>query len=340
VLATLTFLTPSGALLALAVVLPFGAFTVSAVRRARGRALLGLVPPPPGREVVLAALAAVPLLLGLAAAGPALRTHVGGRVRTDAEAIFVFDVSRSMSASAGPRSRTRFAQAETAALELRDAIPEVPSGVASLSNELLPHLFPTADKAAFATTIEEAIGIDKPAPLGAQVLATSFVPLAYLANQGFFKRSTTHRIAVLLTDGESAPFYTASVGQALHSSPGIAPGPGNVQLRPEPPVSLLVVRLGSADDRIYDAAGKIEAAYRPQPTAASVVESLAASAGGSVFTSRHLASAAAALRKQMATGRTSRLGTSTELTSLAPYAALAALIPLLFILWGRNFAKL
>src|SRR5207244_13489794 len=131
-----------------------------------------------------AALAAVPRLLALAAAGPALRIHDGGRIRTDAEAIFVFDVSRSMSASAGPHSPTRFAQAETAALELRDAIPEVRSGVASLSNELLPHLFPTADKAAFATTIAQAIGIDKPRPLGSQVLATSFVPLAYLANQG------------------------------------------------------------------------------------------------------------------------------------------------------------
>src|SRR5207249_10399202 len=123
-LATLTFVTPSGALLALAVVLPLGAFTVSALRSTRARVLLGLAPPPPGREGVLAALAAVPLLLALAAAGPALRTHDGGRIRTDAEAIFVFDVSRSMSASAGPHSATRFAQAETAALELRDAIPE------------------------------------------------------------------------------------------------------------------------------------------------------------------------------------------------------------------------
>ena len=62
-LATLTFVTPSGALLALAVVLPLGAFTVSALRSTRARVLLGLAPPPPGREGVLAALAAVPAVV-------------------------------------------------------------------------------------------------------------------------------------------------------------------------------------------------------------------------------------------------------------------------------------
>jgi len=46
------------------------------------------------------------------------------------------------------------------------------------------------------------------------------------------------------------------------------------------------------------------------------------------------------IRKKLGTGRTSAHGTRTRTTTLAPYFALAALIPLGFILWQRNFDRL
>src|SRR5262245_41385031 len=137
-LAALVFLTPLGAVVALAVGLPLAAFAIGAARRARIRELLRLEQPPPGGKLALLALISIPLLLALAAAGPALRNDVGRRVRASTEAFFVLDVSRSMAASSDAHSPSRLARAKQAALRLRDSIPDVRAGVASLTNQLLP----------------------------------------------------------------------------------------------------------------------------------------------------------------------------------------------------------
>jgi hypothetical protein len=335
-LAALVFLTPLGGVLALAVGLPLVAFAIGAARRARIRELLRLEPPPPGRELVLVALAAIPLLLALAAAGPALRTDVGRRVRASTEAFFVLDVSRSMAASADAHSPTRLVQAQKAALRLRDSISDVNTGVASLTNQLLPHLFPTPDESAFAATVE-SIGVGNPAPQGTAILQTSFIPLSAFAGQGYFRRLTKHRLVVLLTDGESGPFFAASIGEALR--PTTPPQPSQRALL-EAPVSLVIVRFGSSSDRVYDANGTVEAAYQPDKRAPTVVDGLAEAAGGRAFDSGQLADAGATLRKQVGSAHASLHGTRTKTTTLAPYAALAALIPLAFILRRRNFTKL
>jgi hypothetical protein len=141
VLGALVFLSPRGALVVVAVAMPVAAAMIRARRRARTRAVLGLNPPR-GRDIAeLASLIAVPLLLAFAAAGPAIRSPAGRGVLNNAEAIFVFDTSRSMGAAAGAHAPTRLDQAKTAARELREAIPDVPSGVASLTTQLLPELF-------------------------------------------------------------------------------------------------------------------------------------------------------------------------------------------------------
>jgi hypothetical protein len=336
-LAALTFLTPSGGLLALVAGLPVAALAIAASQRARVRTLLGLAPPPPGRVTALVALVAVPLLLAIAAAGPALRTDAGRHIRLRTEAYFVLDVSRSMAASASADSPTRFAQAQAAAIRLRGGVPEVKAGVASLTTQLLPHLFPTPDETAFATTIDQAVGIAKPPPQGTSVSQTSFSPLVAFANQGFFRRATRHRLVVLLTDGESAPFLAASIGEVLR--PTVPPTPAQRALT-EPPISLLIVRFGSARDRIYDAEGGVEAAYHPDVRAPAIVEGLAEAARGRAFDSRKLAAVETEIRKKLGTGRRSAHGTRTRTTTLAPYFALAALIPLGFIFWQRNFDKL
>jgi hypothetical protein len=335
-LAELVFLTPRGWLLALAVGLPLAAFAIGKARRAQIRELLGLEPPPLGRPIALVALAAIPLLLALAAMGPALRTDVGRRVRSSTEAFVVLDVSRSMDASAGAHSPTRLIQARKAALRLRDSIPDVPTGVASLTNQLLPHLFPTSDVSAFAASVE-SIGVGKPPPQGTAILQTSFIPLSAFAGQGYFRRLTKHRLVVLLTDGESGPFSAGSIGEALRPT---TPPPPSQRALLEAPVSLLIVRFGDSTDRVYDAKGTVDAAYQPDVRAPTVVEDLAQAARGRAFDSGQLADVEATLRKQVGSTNASLHGTRTKTTPLAPYVAFAALIPLAFLFRQRNFAKL
>jgi len=83
-LGALTFLSPSGGLVALAVVVPIAALLVAERRVSRARAVLRLAAPGgEGWRAMVVALAAIPLLLGLAASQPAVRTHHGTRLCTD-----------------------------------------------------------------------------------------------------------------------------------------------------------------------------------------------------------------------------------------------------------------
>ena len=342
VLADISLATPFGALLALGVVPVIVASLISARRNARGRTLLQLPPPTSGQRVTLVAVAAVPLLLGAAAAGPVLRTHVGRRVRTDAQAIFVFDTSRSMAASAAFGAPTRFSQAQAAAINLRQAIPEVPSGVASFTTILIPHLFPTPNEAVFNSTVEEAIGVEKPPPPFFQfgVSGTSFGPLATLRNQGFFDPATKRRFAVVLTDGESGPFDPNALSQALTVAQQVATLPG----RPIPavvaPVSLLVVRVGTGADRIYHGPGKIEAAYRPNVRAAEDAAALASATHGHAYDIAQLAAAGVGLKQLVGSGRSSLQGVKTKTMALAPYLVLLALLPLGVVVRRRNLTAI
>jgi hypothetical protein len=339
----ITFVTPMGGLVALTVLPPVFAFAKVAARNARGAALLRLPPQKSGRRGVLAAVAVVPLLLGLAAAGPAWRKHVGHRIRTDAQAVFVFDTSRSMAASASFNDQTRFAEAQAAAIKLRhEVIPEIPSGVATFTTQLIPHLFPTPNEAAFNTTVLQAIGIEKPPPpfFKFGLSGTSFAPLAGLRNQGYFNPATKHRFAVVLTDGESGPFDPTALKQALSQPPLVATFPGRPIAKAEAPVSLLVVRVGAPTDHIYDSLHRIEVAYRPELRAADNAESVARAGRGHAFAVADLKAASAALKRMTGSGHSTLQGINTKTIALAPYVVLVALAPLGLILRRRNLASL
>ena len=239
-LASLTFLTPFGGIVAVAVVAPLAAYLFAAAHNARGRAVLGLTVAAPTRRWELFAIVLVPLLLGAAAAGPALRSHVGRRIRTDAQAIFIFDTSRSMAASAGRHAPTRFAQAQAAAITLRaEAIPEIPAGVSSLTTEMLPHLFPTADEEAFNSVVKNALGVEKPPPpfLLYGVRGTSFGALALLRTQGYFDPTTkekrefdvprSHWATILSAMKPNHPDHQPADWIVLGDLPGSVPPPRN-----------------------------------------------------------------------------------------------------------------
>ena len=341
-LASLTFLTPLGGLLALAAVLPLAGWAFSAVKAARGRAVLQLGPPKHDGRVVLAALAAVPLLLGLAASEPALRSHAERHIRTDAQAIFVFDTSRSMAASASAGAPTRFARAQAAAIQLRnDAIPDVPSGVATLTTQLLPHLFPTADAAVFDSTVKNAVGIEKPPPpaLALGLTGTAFSALAPIRDQGYFDPLIKKRLVILLTDGESGPYEPGALANILVQRGATAGSSFGDSGASEAPVSLLIVRIGSSSERIYHSRRAASmAAYRPDRRAPEIVSTLASLAHGQAVESTQLSAATRALRAALGSGKTVTQGVRTRTLILAPYVVPTCLqlARLAAIIWKRN----
>jgi hypothetical protein len=316
----LAFSSPWAGLLAIAAVVPLGVLAISELRTRRLRAALGL-PQPLWRSLAgpVAAVCAVPLLLGLAAAQPVLTRTETRFVRTDAAAFFVFDTSRSMLASSSQSGPTRFDRAQSAAFRLRAGISEVPAGIASLTDRLLPHLFPSASSAAFSATLERAVGVEHPPPERVHQRATSLFPLTALAVQNYFADSTKRRVAIVLTDGESSPFDDSEVVRDLRGA----------KIKP------VFVRFWGDDERVYGRGGKPES-YRPDAARSAELDQLANGLGGRVFSEHDLRAAASSVHEALGDGPRVARGRNEHSLELAPYAAFAALFPLVFLLWSRN----
>jgi hypothetical protein len=320
-LASLTFLTPGAALVAVVAVVPLAAFLIAASRVAHVRRALGL----PGRQRLLhrgaaAAAAAVVLILALAAAQPALTRGPKQRVRSDAQLLFIVDVSQSMAASSGAKNPTRLDRAKDEAERLRTALSEFPSGVATLTDRVLPDLLPVPDPIAFEATLERSVAIEEPPPFETAVRATDFGALADVPDAGYFDPSARHRVVVLLTDGETRPYDSAAVSKAF----GAAPRAG-----------LIAVRFWRSDEGIYRTPTRADPNYRPDPTSAEQLAGLAAVTGGQVFQEGELAPAAAAIRDELGSGPTREVSRVQRVDPLAPYVALAALLPLAFLFTPR-----
>ena len=254
-------------------------------------------------------------MLALAAAQPALSRTSKQRIRTDAAALFVIDTSQSMAAAPGPRRSTRLDRAALLAERLRAAIPDVPAGVATLTDRVLPDLLPVADAAAFDTTLQRAVGIERPPPRAVSVRATSFAALGAVPHGGYFDPSAHRRIVVLLTDGETSIFDAAPVGRAFANSR----------------TSLVGIRVWGENEAIYSAAGRRDPNYRPDPSGREQLALLASATGGRAFEERDAAAAVAAVKAALGRGPTKTVGRTRSTRPLAPYVALVALLPLAFV---------
>jgi hypothetical protein len=319
----LTFLTPFALLLAAAAVVPLTAFAFTMLRARRARSALRLPPPPRRSAVALAlSLAAVPALIAVAAAQPVVEKTRTTHRRGDVEAWVVVDTSRSMLAAERRGAPTRFERAVDAALALRPAIREVPVGIASLTNRLLPHLFPTTDGGTYATTFERSIGIERPPPdrsRAAQI--TTFTPLAALATQNYFSGSARRRIAVVLTDGETDRLPPAGIARALA-------GPPRIQV--------LFVHIAGPGERVFGRGGLPEANYRFDPASGRKLRTLAELIGGESFEEDQLDAVRSALVSRVGEGPTVAEARQRSSLALAPYAVLACALPLAFVLRRRN----
>jgi hypothetical protein len=318
---TLTFLSPLAGLVGLLALLGIAALVRSERRSRRLCAVLGLRPRSRLAPVVRAlAIAAAGALLGIAAAQPVVAEPRLKQGRTDAGALFVFDISRSMLARSSLSSPSRFDRARKLAVELRAQIPEVPAGVASLTDRVLPLLFPTPDESAFDATVTRALGIERPPPdRSGHGRATSLAALGNLGRLNFFAPNALKRVAVVLTDGESLPVNVPLLRDRLDQG-GIKP---------------VFIRVWAADERVFDARGR-PAAYRPDPASGGALSELATAVFGRAVGEGKPGRALDAIRSAVGEGPTGPAGRELHTEALAPYAVLAAGLPLLFLLWRRN----
>jgi VWA domain-containing protein len=318
----LGFASPLGALIALAALLPLVAF-VAVRSRARGVRRALRLPEPTGRSrhVPLLGLGAAAVLLGLAATQPVLQRNESRLVRSDAEAWVVLDTTRSMLAQRNPDSPTRLERAKAAAQEVRDTLPNVPVGIASLTDRVLPHLFPSPDEEVFRATLERSLGIERPPPRsGLLAQVTRIDSVGAFSTLNFFRPEARRRVIVVLTDGESLPFSATRTARRLS--------------RP-PPIGTVLVHVWDSSERVYTR-GVPEPQYRPDSTSRSALDELARATGGRVYTEDEAGSAAAKARQLIGRGPTVDQGERRVRYALSAYLAAAAFLPFGLLLWRRD----
>jgi von Willebrand factor type A domain len=312
----MTFLTPLAALVGLAAGLPLAAALLGRVRVDVVRRTLGLEAASVRAGLLRPALGAAGIvLLGLAAAQPVLEHRSSQRVRKDVQALFVLDTSRSMAASATATSPTRLDRAIGAAVRLRSSIPEVPSGVATLTDRVLPDLLPVAGTDSFDAVVRRAVAIESPPPQDSSVRATAYDKLAQIASGNYFDPKASRKIVVLLTDGESNAIDAGQIARDLPTAKGYR---------------FVSVRFWSGRESVFDAKGKPEADYRPDPSGGALLAGLAAATGGKAFSESRLGGASSTLVRDAGSGPTTvAAGETQSRFALAPFLAAAAILLLL-----------
>jgi hypothetical protein len=319
---SLTLLSPLGALLVLVAVVPLAAVAVGKQRIAQACRVLRLDPDSgAARRRAFAAVLAT-ALVAAAAAQPAIRTERSEGARTDAEAMVVVDITRSMRAAPAPGRATRFERAQRIAVEIRDALPQVPTGVASLTDRVLPHLFPTPDRDVFAETVERALEPERPAPSEPAIQATDLGALGAVPEANLFDPSARRRLLVVVTDGESRTFDATNVARALRDAR----------------IQLVLVRVGDTGERVFTR-GRAEHNYTPDPLAGETLDALARAAGGTSVGEDDVATAARAARDDLGSGPTAARGRGERLIPLGPFLALLALVPLAFLVGVRHLPR-
>jgi len=317
----LSFLTPVASLFALLAVVPLAVF-VGRRRRARQiRTALRLEGVGGRSWIVLAAcLAAVPVLVGVAAAQPVVTSARTVPQRSDAEVFVVLDTSRSMLASKASGEPTRYERARAEAIDLQRELGDVPVGLASFTDRELPHVFPTVDERVFRETATESMGIERPPPstsFGTNV--TSLDALGVVPTLNFFRPGVQRRALVVFTDGESQPIRSTLASD----------------FSKKPRVDVTFVHVGDANEHIFTS-GVSEAAYTPDPTSSSTLTAAASATRGRVVDEGDVGKVAGDIRKALGTGPTANRRIEGSRRALMPLVALLAVFPLGVVLLRRN----
>ncbi|MQA74853.1 MAG: VWA domain-containing protein [Solirubrobacterales bacterium] len=316
---SIQLLTPEGAVLGVLAALPLAALAAGARRGQRARGVLGLPGPGPRAAGPIVAVLGCAALLALAATQPIVTEREDLRTRADAEAIVAIDTSRSMLAAAAPHAETRFERARGGAARLAEALPDVPLGLASMTDRVLPHAFPTPRHDTFLATLERVLAVERPPPGASEVQATSLGALADVATGEFFSPGVERRLLFVLTDGESRRFGAAGLERALADAD----------------IETILVHVWEPEEHIFNRHGRPELSYVPDASSGQLVAALGSSLGAA-FGEQDLDSAVRSARDYLGSGPTENVGVEVGAVHLAPAAVLVALLPLGFLLWSRN----
>jgi hypothetical protein len=317
-----SFLTPLDAFFVLAGALPVAALVASRRRAAELRRLLGVVTSRPHATVPAAvALAVMTALVAVAAAQPVVIRNRLVSERADAQAFILFDTSRSMSARAAPGQPDRLARAKGLAIRLQRALPDVPVGVASMTDRSLPNLLPTTDATLFTRTVRQAVAIDEPPPTQVYAnRATTFAALVPLTESHFYSTGVQRRLLVVLTDGESSqvsPLLTLTLRRR---------------------VPTVFVHVWEPGERIFGKHGRPDPKYVSDPGSAGELDRFAARTGGDRAFEEHDVGSIVRAARDLVGHATARTHVSAYARiPLAPWLVLGGALPLAFLLWRRNF---
>jgi von Willebrand factor type A domain len=314
-----SFLTPLGALFALAAAVPLAALLVVERRSEQIRAALRLRAL--GRRAlapIVIALVLLPMLVAVAAAQPVVVHRQIVHERGDAQAIFVIDTSLSMSAQPTPGQPMRIQRAKRLARRLEKALGDVPVGLATMTDRVLPDLMPTTDTALFGKTLVESVGIDEPPPSQpyGQDRATNLQALVPITQAHFFSPGVTHRLLVVFTDGEASPDLQLFGFEIGHS------------LRP------VFVHVWQPDDHIYHHR-RLDTRYTPDPTSAELLARAAKLSDGTVVDEDDYGALLATARNVVGSGPDTGQINAYARIALAPWFALAGILPLGFLFYRR-----
>lgn len=302
-------------------ILPLIAFVRMERRSEHVRSLLRLAAPGGSPRLTVLALVALAVLVGIAAAQPVIERFDSRPERVDAQAFFAFDTSRSMLASSGAGKPTRWDRASAAGREMRDALGDVPVGIASMTDRVLPHLFPTTNRGSFDAVLKNSIGVDKPASeLADNALATDLAATRFFAVGNYF-RGASHRLLVIFTDAETKRFEVARLTGAFVDSG----------------VKTILMRFWAPGERVYGPDG-VEQAYRPDESSAAYAQIYARAVHGQTFDENQLPAAIQAARAEFGKGSSTVSVKTVDIQPLGPFVLLLALVPLSFLLVRRNLA--
>ena len=159
-----------------------------------------------------------------------------------------------------------------------DGIGDVPTGVATLTNRMMPLLFPSGDSRSVSAVIDHSLRIMQPPPVPyTTARESSLSALGLAADRSYFDPTAKKRALVVFTDLDSDAFSLAGTLRILRRH------------RIEP----FVVRVARPGERVFDPSGR-PYAYRSVST---VTVADLRSAGWQAFEERQPAPLVAAIRR-------------------------------------------
>lgn len=320
--AGISFLTPLAGLFALTAVIPLAALVLM-LRRTRRLGRLFSLATPGKREIVTAAiaLALLPALVAVAAAQPVVIHAKAFTERLDAQVFIVFDTSLSMSARSALDAPTRLTRSKDEARTLIPKLGDLPVGIATMTDRVLPDLMPTTTTALALRTVNQSVRINEPPPgLNYRGRASTLEALTPIAGDHLFPPGVKHPILVIFTDGE------------MRAPPAITGYSFSQQVTVPP----LFVHVWQPTDHIYSSQGQVDPAYQPDPTSAQTLAHFASLTKGHVFREGDVGGLLDAIHAEAGSkpATTTLLGFSR--VPLGPWFLLAGVVPLGFLFWRRN----